>query len=114
MDEISSYSFGSITVRGKTYTSDVIIYPDRVDSSWWRKDGHNLAVEDLEDVLRERPSLLIVGTGASGVMRVPGETVRFLESRGIEVKAGRTAEAVELFNRAPGDRKVVAALHLTC
>jgi hypothetical protein len=114
MDEISSYSFGSITVRGRTYTSDVIIYPDRVDSSWWRKEGHYLAAEDLEDVVRERPSLLIVGTGASGVMRVPEETVRVLKSMGIEVVARRTAEAVELFNRAPRDRKVVAALHLTC
>jgi hypothetical protein len=47
-------------------------------------------------------------------MRVPEETVRFLEERGIAVYVERTAEAVERFNRAAGEKKVVAALHLTC
>lgn len=32
---VDDYSFGRIKVGGKEYTSDVIIYPDRVDSSWW-------------------------------------------------------------------------------
>lgn len=112
--EITHYSFGRITVRGQTYTSDVIIYPDRVDSSWWRKEGHSLHPSDLEDIVREGPDLLIVGAGASGVLSVPPETLGFLESKGIAVKVERTDRAVELFNRSPGDRKVIAALHLTC
>jgi len=31
---ISDYRFGRIVIDGKTYTSDVIVYPDRVDPSW--------------------------------------------------------------------------------
>jgi hypothetical protein len=31
---IEEYSFGRIKVAGKEYTCDVIILPDRVDSSW--------------------------------------------------------------------------------
>jgi hypothetical protein len=30
---INSYNFGSITINGKVYHSDVIIFPDRVKSS---------------------------------------------------------------------------------
>jgi hypothetical protein len=112
--EISAYSFGRITIRGDTYTSDVIIYPGRVNPSWWRKEGHLLQPVDLEEVVTARPSVVIIGTGASGVMKVPHETVRFLESKGITVHVARTAEAVELYNTTPKDKPVVAALHLTC
>lgn len=119
--KIEHYSFGNITIDGKGYTSDVIIYPDRVDSSWWRKEGHNLQSEDLGDVVKARPDILVVGTGASGVMRVPKETVAHLESKGIKVYAARTGEAVDLFNslqsKTGGGGKtesVIAALHLTC
>jgi hypothetical protein len=111
---IDKYSFGRIVINGTTYTSDVIIYPDHIDPSWWRKEGHCLHSGDLEGVLSARPDILLVGTGYSGVMRVPEETRNHLESFGIEMRAVRTTEAVTLFNELQAQRKVVAALHLTC
>ena len=119
--KIEHYSFGNITIDGKGYTSDVIIYTDRVDSSWWRKQGHNLHVEDLKDVVKAHPNILVIGTGAYGVMRVPREIVAHLESKGIKVHAMKTSEAVDLFNKlqsktVEGGKAgvVIAALHLTC
>lgn len=112
--KIEHYSFGSITVDGKTYTSDVIIYPGRVDSSWWRKEGHNLHIVDLTDVINAKPQVLVIGTGASGLMKVPKETLSHLESKGIEVHVERTDKAVELFNKLQKDKIVIAAFHLTC
>ena len=111
---IDHYSFGSITISGKTYTSDVIIYPDRVDDSWWRKEGHYLQKADLADIVAAKPDLLIVGTGAHGVMAVPESTALFLLSHDIEVIIEKTAKAVEIFNDQPVGKKVVAAFHLTC
>jgi hypothetical protein len=119
--KIEHYSFGNITVGGKSYTSDVIIYPDRVDSSWWRKEGHNLHVEDLKDIVKAQPDILVLGTGAYGVMRVPREIVAHLESKGIKAYAVRTGEAVDVFNDLQSKTGesgkagvVIAALHLTC
>jgi hypothetical protein len=114
MGKITHYSFGSITVDGKTYASDVIIYPDRVNPSWWRNQGHRLQPADLGEVVESGIKTLVIGTGASGLMQVPKETVRFLESKGIEAHALKTSDAVEFYNRTSGDRPVVAALHLTC
>ena len=111
---IEHYSFGQITIDGQTYTSDLIIYPGRVDTSWWRKEGHNLQVEDLKEVLIERPDVLIIGTGAFGVLSVPKETTTQLESKGIKVHAMRTGKAVDLFNELQKGATVIAALHLTC
>ncbi len=111
---IEDYSFGKITIAGRSYTKDVIILPGRVLSPWWRKQGHSLVPEDLDDVLAEGPEVLVVGTGAMGVMTVPAETVSFLSSKGIKIMAMRTGQAVEEFNRLATERKTAAALHLTC
>ena len=50
---IESYSFGKISINGKIYHSDVIIFPDRVYDSWWRKEGHILHLEDLKAAPRK-------------------------------------------------------------
>ena len=115
--KISHYSFGSITIDDKAYTSDVIIYPGRVDSKWWRKEGHYLQPADLTDIINAKPDVLIIGTGASGVMKVPEETLKFVKSKGIEVHTDITSMAVELFNKLVSgkpNKKTIAALHLTC
>jgi hypothetical protein len=112
--KIEHYSFGTITIDGKSYTSDVIIYPERVDSSWWRKQGHSLHIVDLKDVIPAGPEILIVGTGHSGAMVVPEETLSYLKSKGIDVHIARTDKAVELFNKFQKNKKTIAALHLTC
>ncbi len=111
---IDDYSFGRIVINSSVYTSDVIIYPDRVDASWWRKEGHNLQEDDLKDILTAQPDTLIVGTGYSGVMQVPEETIRLLESRNITVHIERTGTAVDIFNHLSEKKAVIAAFHLTC
>ncbi len=111
---VEHYTFGKIKIDGKTYTSDVIIYTERVDASWWRKEGHNLQIEDLTGVVRAGLAVLIIGTGSFGVMKVPKETVSHLEAEGIMVYVERTGKAVELFNELQKNKTVIAALHLTC
>ncbi len=111
---ITDYSFGRITIDRKIYTSDVIIYPGRVQDSWWRRDGHRLYPDDVKDAVDASPRVLIVGTGYYGNMTVPKATRQHLEAQGIEVYIAPTAEAVDLFNTMRDSAAVVAAFHLTC
>jgi hypothetical protein len=117
---IEKYEFGSLKVDGKEYHSDVIIFPEdapggqRVDASWWRKEGHRLDKADLEEVTRAKPAVLVVGTGYYGYMKVPEETAKFLSDLGIELYAQPTKEACQKYNELEGARQVAAALHLTC
>lgn len=112
---IDDYSFGRITIDGSTYTADVIIYPDRVDSSWWRLEGHKLQPDDLTDVFAAQPEVLVVGQGDPGLMRVVEATRQATAERGIELVVCKTKEACQRCNElATQGRKVVAALHLTC
>lgn len=111
---IEHYSFGRIVIDNKTYTSDLIIYPNKIDSSWWRKEGHLLQIDDLVDVLKENPEIIIVGTGYSGVMKVSPEVLRLLESKSIDVIIEKTPNAVNTFNQISKYKRTIACLHLTC
>jgi hypothetical protein len=111
---IDSYSFGEMIIDGKRFGSDLIIYPEKVDASWWRREGHRLQVEDLTGALAARPEVLIIGTGYSGLMKVPDEVRNEVLKKNIELHIEKSSRAAELFNSLKTKRRTIAAFHLTC
>ena len=110
---IDAYEFGRMVVNGMIYTSDLIIFPDRIDASWWREAGHSLSVKDVQEIVSFKPELLILGTGYYGAMDMPASTIDYLQKQGIVLKAEKTKEACRLFNEVRSI-KLVGAFHLTC
>jgi hypothetical protein len=113
MPAIGGYGFGRVTIDGREETRDVIVLPQRVVRGWWRKEGHGLVLEDLEDVLDELPDRLLVGTGAYGQLRPDPGALEALRARGVDVEVLPTAEAVRRYAHLD-PLKTAAALHLTC
>jgi hypothetical protein len=113
MPEIDAYGFGRVTIDGREETHDVIVLPGRVVRGWWRKEGHGLVLEDLDEVLDELPERLLVGTGAYGQLRPDPGALETLRARGIEVEVLPTADAVRRYAQLD-PRRTAAALHLTC
>ena len=111
---IEDYHFGSIKVDGRTYTDDIKIVDGRVVPDWWRIEGHKIAVADIEDILKAKPDVLVVGKGDPGLMEVLPETEERLEELDILLIAKPTTEAVKTYNSMLGQRKVAFAAHLTC
>ena len=114
MNTIDAYQFGQIVINGQKYSSDVIIFPDRVSANWQRKTGHQLRIEDIAEVFTENPEMLIVGSGASGLMKVMPEVEQLAQARGIKLIVEPTNEACNIYNQLSHSQRVVAALHLTC
>ena len=111
---IESYDFGKVVIDDRIYTSDVIVFPDRVRDNWWREEGHKISIEDLEEIFKEGPEVLVVGTGYSGLVEIPKKTADFVRSNGIRLIAEPTKRATEVYNELSKSKRVVAALHLTC
>ena len=112
---IDFYEFGKIRIDNNFYSSDVIIFPDVVTDHWWRQQGHNLTVEDLNEVLQYRPQVLVIGTGYFGRMNIPEETKQHIEQQGISLVALPTSDAVNELNRLQAQCvNAVGAFHLTC
>ena len=111
---IESYGFRRMQISGVTYTSDLIIFPDYVKSIWGRIEGHKLHVEDLEEILRAKPEILVVGTGYYGLMKILPETKKHLQTKGIKLLAKKSKEAYKIYNKLSKSNRTIGAFHLTC
>jgi hypothetical protein len=113
MARLEDYRFGHIKVDGADQRRDLIVMPDRVVTDWWRKDGHSLAMEDLDEVIEDLPERLILGCGHDGRLKPDPAVIEALRNRGIEVEAMHTGDAVARYGELDPER-TAAALHLTC
>ncbi len=111
---IDNYEFGNIVIDGKTYRSDLLIWPGHFQSDWWRSEGHLLQFPDVAEALAASPRVLVVGTGASGNMAIDPELVAHLKEKGIELVARQTREACRYINEQADQSRTAIALHLTC
>lgn len=110
---IEHYSYGKIIIDGKTYHQDLIVYPDRIDPAWIVAGGNTLAVDDILDILREEPEILIIGTGFHGGLIVPDLVKTQVMRQGINLMATKTEQAVKFYNTIMQDQKTIAAFHLS-
>lgn len=114
---IDSYQFGEIVINGKRYKSDLIVFPEKIIDNWWRKEGHKVYVEDLNEILKheQTPEVLVLGTGCYGLVKVQSGVKTALKSYGIELTARPTSEACQTFNKLLLSKKrIVGAFHLSC
>jgi hypothetical protein len=111
---IDGYEFGRIVISGQTFSTDVLIWPGRVKSDWWRREAHLLQLDDVVEALAANPQVLVVGRGDPGRMQVDPALAAFLQDRGVELMAHPTREACRVINDLSATRRLAAALHLTC
>lgn len=113
--KIESSSFGRMVIAGKTYTSDVILFPDgNVIDSWRRKRGHELAYDDISDLVASAPDVIVAGTGVNGLMKPEAGLRENLLEKGIELISLPNPEALQVFNKTASKKRVAACFHLTC
>lgn len=112
---IDGHAFGSITIQGQTYSTDVQIFPDgRVADGWWRKHGHRLTLRDMDALLASKPKVIVVGTGVHGRMLPEPGLEAAIRIMGIDLVLAPNAQAVRHFNRLAGKHPTAACFHLTC
>jgi len=113
---IDDYSFGKMVINNVKYNKDLIILPDSIKYNWWRKESHNLTINDIRDVLESyTPDEFVVGTGKFGLMKIDRDLQNYLKEKKINLHAMPTAKAGKVFNQLYKDgSKVIGAFHLTC
>lgn len=116
---IEDVRFGRITVDGRPYEYDIVIYPSgkiepRKKEISKRKHGtsHKFDPDELREYLGEDFDVLIVGTGIYGMLSL------LPESRGLaggrEIIEKPTPEAARLFNELRKKKRVLGIFHVTC
>ena len=112
---IDTFSFGSMVINGKQYSSDLILYPDgHVEDSWYRKSGHRLSRNDIGNLIESELEVIIAGTGVNGLVKPERELEEMLSEKGIEFISAPNQKAVELYNELASKKRIGACFHLAC
>ncbi len=115
MAVLTDYRFGRVRVDGREYHRDLLIFADEILYPWVRREGHALYPDDLTWIIDKGVRVLVIGTGAFGRLRVPEETRKYLNERGITLVSLPTREAIAEYNRICQEANMVGCgLHLTC
>jgi hypothetical protein len=111
---IDSYKFGEFIIKGKTYKCNVELVGETVKEHR-HLDNHELNLDDFTDLINAKPEIIIIGTGAYGVVKPPKEILEFIEKQGIKVIVEKTGTACKTYDSLLKQGKKVAALmHNTC
>lgn len=119
---IEEYHFGSITIDGETYENDVEVRWTGDVLPWPFKRRHVIDVEEIKRAVEEKPEVIVIGTGESGLAEVTEEAQKEIKARGIELIIDETEQAVKTFNilreesieEEGKEKEVIGLFHLTC
>lgn len=110
---IKEFERGRMVINGHEETDDVILTRDDVHPGWDREDDEVLTLDDLQTVLDAQPSILVVGTGPMGNLRLQPGLEEALKTHGITVLAMPTTLAVQRYNDLrDSDRDVAGAFRI--
>ncbi|MDA8140302.1 MAG: MTH938/NDUFAF3 family protein [Desulfobacteraceae bacterium] len=113
---IERCTFGTMTIDGRLYMTDLMIFPDgQVEEDWRRAAGHGLTADDISALIEAQPELIVAGLGMNGRVQPQDDLKAVLADHGIELIAQPTEAAVKTYNAARKESKNVAGcFHLTC
>ena len=119
MAKIDSFQFGSIMIDGKKYGHDILLFPDGTvrerKGGFWKFGSHAIKKADIEELVRAKPELLVVGTGTSGRARVDPEVNTNTIEANIKLLVTPSPDAINRLNQLVDEGKRVAAIiHITC
>lgn len=111
---IEKYTFGEFVIDGKKYKSNVVLINGEVKVGRYLVE-HELMIDDFTEIINSHPEIIVIGTGADGVVDVPNEIAEFIESKKIKLIVEKTAEACLTYNSLlKKGKKIGAFLHNTC
>ena len=112
---ITDFSFGKIAANVQIFNSDIKIIQDTLVPNWWRKSGHTVEIEDVQDVLDSDSEILVIGQGQPGYMKIADSLRERLADRNIKLIEEPTAQAIYTFNRLFEEgRRVSGGFHVGC
>lgn len=116
---VTAIAWGRIEVEGADGPfKDAKLYPGGAREWDWGETGTRhvpgVQVADARELVERGARAVVLSRGVQERLRVPSETVEWLESRGVRVEVLPTPAAVERYNELAVDEPAGALLHSTC
>lgn len=119
---IEDFQWGRFQIDGQIHSEDgegvgkdICVFQGEV-SAWETRKGHKLKTSMIDPIRGLDISVLVIGTGVRGAIRVPKKTRKAIKSSGVEkLIIAKTPEACATYNQLVRKGKRVALLaHGTC
>ena len=107
---IDVYNYGNFIIDGRRYTSDIKIMRKQV--IFWEAEYNNMTLDNVRDIVMSSPEVIIIGTGFSGMLKVPPVVREYIEKRNVELIIEKTQEACRLYNELSNIKEVAAIIHI--
>jgi hypothetical protein len=109
---IENYKFGVIKIQGRIYNNDLLLIGTKIIPNWRRDEGHLLKKQDLDEIIKYGPNLLIIGKGYYGNMILSQDLENNLN---FEIEKYKSSKAVKVYNEKISQNiRLTGAFHLTC
>lgn len=106
--QIRAYKPGYIQVNEQVLTHSLVVTPDRLIADWPPQSLAELKQEHLDCILTLRPTILLIGTGAT--LEFPDISLYgHLINQGIGVEIMGTSAASRTYNALTAEGRLVAA-----
>ncbi len=112
---ISSFSFGRIVVNSQIYNNDIKIVSGNLVQDWWRRSGHSVEIEDLQDILDSSTDIIVIGKGQPGYMNTSDTLRQYLRQNHFRLIEEPTSDAIQTFNLLTSEgKRVSGGFHVGC
>lgn len=120
MPYIDSTKFGEIVIDGKKYHQVLIIGNSVIERNYERLEklfetSHKIGDWEIEELLKEDPEIIIIGTGQDGMMEIDRDFSEKIEDKNIELVITATPEIIKVYNeKIEAGKRTNALIHTTC
>lgn len=112
---ISSFNFGRIVVNDKIYSNDIKIVSGNLVPDWWRRSGHSVEIEDIQDILDSSTDIIVIGKGQPGYMNTSDTLRQYLQQNHFRLIEEPTSDAIQTFNLLTSEgKRVSGGFHVGC
>jgi hypothetical protein len=116
---INQVSWGRLEVEGRLEPyKDAKLFPGGSREWNWRDTGTGhqpgIQIADVQELLDHGAKVVVLSRGMAECLRVPRETLDFLEQRHVTVHVLPTRQAVALYNKLGQTQPVGGLFHTTC
>ena len=114
-NRIDSYQNGIIIINGESFSSSVIVTPEKVISEWGPESHIDLASHHIAQITRLNPEIIIFGTGQHTI-QLDNELLIPVLDAGIGYEIMDTGAACRCYNLLMGEGRKVATglLQIKC
>jgi len=120
MPYIESTKFGEITIDGRKYGQVLLIGDLVLEREAMRLEEvfgttHRIGDWETEQLLHDKPQVVIVGTGQNGILQVDEKFLQRMQGSGVEVIVNITPQAIKIYSEKVNQgERVNALMHTTC